>query len=29
VFGESEAFAASSGRLVAKAILTYNVRLPR
>jgi len=29
VFGESEAFAASTGRLVAKAILTYNVRLPR
>ena len=29
VFGESEAFAASSGKLVAKAILTYNVRLPR
>ena len=28
VFGESEAFGAESGRLVAKAILTYNVRLP-
>jgi uncharacterized protein (TIGR00369 family) len=28
VFGESEARAASSGRLVAKAVLTYNVRLP-
>ena len=28
VFGESEAFAASSGRLVAKAILTYSVRIP-
>ena len=28
VFGESEARAASTGRLVAKAILTYNVRLP-
>jgi uncharacterized protein (TIGR00369 family) len=29
VFGASEAFAASTGKLVAKAILTYNVRVPR
>ena len=28
VFGESEARAATSGRLVAKAMLTYNVRIP-
>jgi uncharacterized protein (TIGR00369 family) len=28
VFGESEAFASSSGNLVAKAILTYSVRVP-
>ncbi len=28
VFGESEARAATSGRLVAKAIVTYNVRVP-
>lgn len=28
VFGESEARAAESGRLVAKAVMTYSVRLP-
>ncbi|MDQ3542675.1 MAG: PaaI family thioesterase [Actinomycetota bacterium] len=28
VFGESEARAATSGRLVAKAVLTYSVRVP-
>ena len=28
VFGESEARSASTGKLVAKAVLTYNVRLP-
>ena len=29
VFGESEAFAATSGRLVAKSVATYNVSAPK